>query len=169
MKISMYQASVPVYLRALGNLRGVLRKGEEHAREKGYEPELLLQARLAPDMFPLLRQVQIATDLAKNGAARLAGVEPLAFDDDEATFDQLHARIDRAIDYLQSFAAEQIDGSEARSITLKLRIGEMTFDGQTYLLHFSLPNLFFHCTTAYALLRQAGVMLGKQDFIGAPR
>ncbi|GAA4854642.1 DUF1993 family protein [Luteimonas vadosa] len=165
----MYQASVPVFLRALSNLGSVLRKGEAHATAMGYEPGMLLQARLAPDMFPLVRQVQIATDLAKNGAARLAGVDPMPFDDDETTFDQLYSRIDRATDYLQSFTAAQIDGSEGRQVKLKLRSGELEFDGQAYLLHFSLPNLFFHCTTTYALLRQAGVMLGKQDFMGAPR
>jgi uncharacterized protein len=170
MTISMYQASVPVFLRALGNLRGVLAKGEAHADDKGFEPGVLLQARLAPDMFPLLKQVQIATDLAKNGAARLAGVEPLKFDDDEATFAELYARIDRALDYIGTFTAAQVDGSEARAITIATRsAGELRFDGQSYLLDFILPNLFFHCTTAYAILRQSGVALGKLDFIGAPR
>ncbi len=170
MTLSMYQASVPVFLRALTNLRGVLQKAEAHASERGFEADALLQTRLAPDMFPLLRQVQIATDLAKSGAARLAGVDPLKFEDDETTLAQLYARIDRAIDYLQTFTAEQIDGSEGRVVTLTTRSsGELRFDGQSYLLHFALPNLFFHCTTAYALLRQAGVDLGKLDFIGAPR
>jgi hypothetical protein len=170
MKLSMHQASVPVFLRALDNLRGVLGKGEAHASDKGFEPGVLLQTRLAPDMFPLLKQVQIATDLAKNGAARLANVEPLKFEDDETTFAQLYTRIDRAVDYTGAFTAEQIDGSESRPITIATRSsGELKFDGQSYLLHFILPNLFFHSTTAYAILRQSGVALGKLDFIGAPR
>ncbi len=170
MNLSMHQASVPVFLRALDNLRGVLAKGEAHASDKGFEPGALLQTRLAPDMFPLLKQVQIATDLAKNGAARLAGVEPLKFEDDETTFAQLYARIDRAVDYIGAFTAEQVDGSESRTITISTRSnGELKFDGQSYLLHFILPNLFFHSTTAYAILRQSGVALGKLDFIGAPR
>lgn len=170
MSLSMYQASAPVFLRALHNLRDVLHKGEAHAIDKGYDPAVLLQTRLVPDMLPLVRQVQIATDMAKNGCARLAGVEPLAFPDDETTFAQLYARIDRALDYIEGFGAAQLDGSEARAVSFMTRnTGEMKFDGQSYLLHFVLPNLFFHSTTAYAILREAGVALGKTDFIGAPR
>ena len=169
MSLSMYQASVPVFLRALHNLHDVLHKGEAHAIDKGYDPGVLLQTRLIPDMLPLVRQVQIATDMAKNGCARLAAVEPLAFADDETTFAQLYARIERALDYIKGFSAAQLDGSEARAITLQMRTGEMHFDGQTYLLHFVLPNLFFHSTTTYAILREAGVALGKADFMGAPR
>ncbi|HVR82402.1 MAG TPA: DUF1993 domain-containing protein [Luteimonas sp.] len=168
MTLSMHQASVPVFVRALGNLAGVLKKGEAWAQEKAVAPEVLLQTRLVPDMFPLLRQVQIATDLAKNGSARLAGVELLAFPDDETSFAQLYARIERALDYIKAFTPEQIDGSEARPVSFMTRNnGEMKFDGQTYLLHFVLPNLFFHSSTAYAILRNAGVPLGKADFIGA--
>ena len=170
MSLSMYQASAPVFLRALHNLRAVLNKGEAHAIDKGYDPAVLLQTRLIPDMLPLVRQVQIATDMAKNGCARLAGVEPLAFADDETTFAQLYARIDRALDYIKGFNAAQLDGSETRAVSFMTRNnGEMKFDGQSYLLHFVLPNLFFHSTTAYALLREAGVALGKADFMGAPR
>lgn len=170
MTLSMYHASAPVLLRALQNLREVLRKGEGHASEKGYEPGVLLQTRLVPDMLPLLRQVQIATDLAKNGCARLAGVEPLKFEDDETTFAQLYARLDRAIDYIMTFTAEQLDGSETRAVSFMTRnSGEQKFDGQSYLLYFILPNVFFHSTTAYAILRAAGVPLGKADFLGAAR
>lgn len=170
MTLSMYQASAPVFLRALHNLRGVLHKGETHATDRGYDPGMLLQSRLAPDMLPLLRQVQIATDLAKNGCARLAGVEPLAFPDEETTFAELYARIDRAIGYIGTFTPAQIDGSETRAVSLVTRTaGELKFDGQSYLLDFVLPNLFFHCTTAYAILRAGGVALGKADFMGAPR
>jgi hypothetical protein len=166
MTLSMHQASVPVFLRALGNLSHVLKKGEAHAKAKDIALDVLLQTRLIPDMLPLVRQVQIATDMAKNGSARLAGVDPLKFEDNETTFDQLHARIDRAVDYIKSFKPEQIDGSESRTVTIKLRGSEQHFEGQAYLLHFVLPNLFFHCTTAYNILRQAGVELGKTDFIG---
>lgn len=170
MTLSMYQASAPVLLRGLHNLRDVLQKGEAHATEKGYDPETLLQTRLMPDMFPLVRQVQIATDMAKNGCARLAGVDPLKFEDDETTFAELYARIDRAIDYIGTFKPEQLDGSETRTVSFMTRNnGEMKFDGQSYLLHFVLPNLFFHSTAAYAILREAGVVLGKNDFLGAQR
>lgn len=168
MTLSMYHASAPVLLRALQNLREVLHKGEVHAIGKGYEPGVLLQTRLTPDMLPLLRQVQIATDLAKNGCARLAGVEPLKFEDDETTFAQLYARLDRAIDYIRTFTPEQLDGSETRAVAIMTRTyGELKFDGQSYLLDFVVPNVFFHCTTSYAILRAAGVPLGKADFIGA--
>ena len=164
--ISMYQASVPVCARALRNLRNVLQKGEAFAQEKGFAPEVLLQTRLIADMLPLVRQVQIATDMAKNGACRLAGIEPPKFDDDEGTFEQLYARIDRAIAVIEGLAPGQVDGSEAREITLQMRTGEMKFQGQAYLLGFVLPNLFFHCTTSYVILREAGVPIGKMDFIG---
>lgn len=167
MTLSMYKASVPVFVRALRQLNHVLHKGEAYAQEKGFEPGVLVQARLFPDMFPLLRQVQIATDMAKNGAARLASVEPLKFEDNETGFDELYARIDRAVDYLGTFGPEQIDGSEGRPITVMTRArGELKFDGQTYLLAFVLPNLYFHSATAYDILRHAGVELGKADFLG---
>ena len=166
MTLSMYQASVPVFLRALANLHHVLKKGEAHAQAKGVAPEVLLQTRLIPDMLPLTRQVQIATDMAKNGTARLAGVEPLKFEDTETSFDQLYARIERAVEYIKGFKPEQVDGSEARQVTIKTRNGEQLFEGQAYLLHYVLPNLFFHCTTAYAILREAGAELGKADFLG---
>lgn len=169
MSISMYQASVPVFVRALNNLRTVLQKGEAFAKEKGVAPEVLLQTRLIVDMLPLTRQIQIATDMAKNGACRLAGIEPPKFEDDETAFSQLYARIDRAIDVISAISPGQIDGSESRAITLQMRTGEMKFEGQAYLLDFVIPNLFFHTTTSYAILREAGVPLGKTDFIGAPR
>jgi uncharacterized protein len=166
MTISMYTASVPVFVRALRNLRAVLQKGEAHAAEKNFAPDVLLQTRLIADMLPLVRQVQIATDMAKNGACRLAGMEPPKFEDDESTFAQLYTRIDRAIEVLDGLGAAEIDGSEARAITLQMRTGEMKFEGQAYLLDFVLPNLFFHCTTSYVILREAGVQIGKMDFIG---
>jgi hypothetical protein len=166
MTLSMYQASVPVFVRALGNLTHVLNKGEAHAKAKNVSDEVLLQTRLIPDMLPLVKQVQVATDMAVRGTARLAGLEPPTFEDNETTLEQIHARIERATEYLKSFKPEQIDGSETRSITLKLRSGERQFEGQAYLLHFLIPNLFFHCTTAYNILREAGTEIGKMDFIG---
>jgi hypothetical protein len=162
----MYQAAVPVFVRALGNLKHVLQKGAEHAKAKSVTDEVLLQTRLIPDMLPLVKQVQIACDMATRGSARLAGTEPKSFEDNETTLEQAHARINGAIEYIKGFSAAQIDGSEARAIHLKMRSGEMHFDGQTYLLTFLLPNLFFHCTTAYNILREAGTDIGKTDFIG---
>ena len=167
MTLSMHQASVPVFVRALTNLAHVLKKGEAHAAAKGVTDEVLLQTRLIPDMLPLVRQVQIAADMATRGAARLAGVEPQAFEDNETTLAQVQARIERALAYVQTFTPAQIDGSEARAIVLKMRTGELNFDGQSYLLQFVLPNLFFHCTTTYAILRETGAELGKSDFIGS--
>ena len=169
MTISMYQASVPALVWMLGNLSTILTKAVAYAQAKKIEPRVLLDARLAPDMLSFTRQVQIATDMAKNGSFRLAGIDPPKFEDDETTFAQLYARIDRAVALIRELKPEQIDGSETRAITLQMRTGEMHFDGQTYLLDFVIPNLFFHCTTAYALLREAGVPIGKMDFMGAPR
>jgi len=166
MTISMYTASIPVFVRALNNLTHVLKKGEAHARAKQVpEPDALLQQRLIFDMLPLVKQVQIACDMAARGAARLAGVEPASFEDNETTLEQLYARIQRAIEYVQGFQAGQIDGSEGREIHLKMRNGEMHFKGQDYLFGFVLPNLYFHCTTTYVILREAGAELGKTDFI----
>ncbi|MDQ2972229.1 MAG: DUF1993 domain-containing protein [Rhodanobacteraceae bacterium] len=166
MTISMYQASVPVFVRALTNLTNVLKKGEAHAKAKGAEPDALLQQRLIFDMLPLVKQVQIACDMAARGAARLAGVEPKSFEDNETTLAQVYARIDAAIAHVKTFKPEQIDGSEGRNIHLKMRNGEMDFTGIEYLLGFALPNLYFHCTTAYDILRVAGADIGKMDFIG---
>ncbi len=166
MTISMYQASVPGFIRALGNLAAVLEKGAAHAEAKKIDPTVLINSRLYPDMFALARQVQIATDMVKGAAARLAGVEPPAYADTEATFAELQARIAKTIEYLNTFAPAQIDGSEARAIALATRIATLNFSGQDYLLTFVLPNLYFHCATAYNILRHSGVELSKQDFLG---
>lgn len=169
MTISMYQASVPVVTRALGNLKHVLELGEAHATTRGFDPALLVQARLTADMLPLVRQVQIACDMAMRGCARLAGIEPESIADDETDFAGMYARIDLACNNVKAYAADQIDGSEARAIVLKMRNAEeLYFSGQDFLLQFVLPNLFFHCTTTYAILRQSGVALGKVDFMGKP-
>lgn len=168
MSFSMYQASVPVFLRALGNLRAVLQKGEAYAVDKGIEPGVLLDSRLIADMYPLTKQVQIATDMAVRGSSRLAGAEPPSFPDTETDFAGLYARIDRACEVVRGIAAAQLEGSEDRAIDVPRRGRDpMRLDGQAYLLHFILPNLFFHASIAYAILREAGVALGKDDFLGA--
>ena len=168
MTISMYQASVPVYLQYLKATSNVLDKGAAFAETRKIDPATLLQARLYPDMHPLVKQVQIFTDQAVRGISRLAGTEPPAFPDTETTFAELKTRIEKASAHVQSFTPAQIDGSEDRVVVLKTRGGEQTFRGQDYLLGFVLPNVYFHSTTAYAILRGVGVVLGKSDFIGKP-
>lgn len=166
MTISMYQASVPVFVRSLGNLSAILDKAAAHAESNKIDPAVLLATRLYPDMFPLSRQIQIATDMAKGAAARLAGVDRPFHEDNETSFVEMQARIEKTLDFIRSIKPEQIDGSEERTITLTLRGNDVQFAGQPYLLHFVLPNLFFHTATAYAILRHCGVALGKPDFIG---
>ena len=166
MPISMYQASVPVFRQTLGALRAVLGKAEAQAAAMKVEPAVLLQARLYPNMFPLLRQVQIATDFAKGATARLAGDEPPEYPDTDASFGDLIARIDRTLEFIATFSAASIDGQELRTISLKRGGQVRTFEGQPYLLSYVLPNFYFHATTAYAILRHNGIELGKKDFIG---
>jgi uncharacterized protein len=166
MSLSMYQASVPIFAQILTALDGVLGKAETHAAAKKIDPAVLLAARLAPDMFPTSRQVQIACDFAKGATARLAGVEVPSWDDNEKTFADLRARIKKTADYVKAFKPAQVDGSEAREVTLKVGPNTRTFRGQPYLLQFVMPNFFFHSTTAYAILRHNGVELGKRDFMG---
>lgn len=166
MKLSMYQASIPVFIRTLGNLSGILAKGAAHAEAKKIDPLVLVNGRLFPDMFPLSRQVQIASDTAKGAAARLAGMEPPSYEDNEKTFPELIARLDKTVEFLRTFKPEQIDGSEARTINIKVAGQPMTLQGMTFLLQRALPNLFFHTTTAYAILRHNGVEVGKKDYLG---
>jgi hypothetical protein len=168
MTISMYQASVPALIRSLNNLAAILEKGAAHAEAKKIDPAVLINSRLYPDMFPLGRQVQIASDIARRGAARLAGLEAPKLEDDETTFTQLIDRLYQVIAYLESLTAEQIDGSEEKSITLPMGKDTMTFEGLSYLLDFILPNVYFHVTTAYDILRHCGVELGKGDYLGKP-
>ena len=167
MHMSMYQASVPIFLQRLEALSHVLDLGAAHAAAQGRDPAELIAARLAPDMLPFKAQVYIATDHAKGCAARLAGVDIPVYEDTEATFDELKARIAKTMAYLQSLQHTQIDGSEERSITLKMRSGELHFTGLHYLQQFALPNFFFHVVTAYDILRNQGVPLGKRDFLGS--
>lgn len=166
MSPSMFKASVPVFTRQLASLSAILHKGEAHAAARKIDPAVFINARLAPDMFPLSRQVQSASDSAKGCAARLAGVEIPSYADTETTFPELQARIAKTVAFLQGFDPELVDGSEDRTITLKLRGREVNFSGRDYLLNFALPNFFFHAVTAYDILRHNGVEIGKQDFLG---
>ncbi|GAB4057537.1 DUF1993 domain-containing protein [Uliginosibacterium sediminicola] len=166
MSLSMYQAFIPPAIRALNNLAAIVDKIAAHAEARKIAPEVLIGARLFPDMLPFVKQIQIASDTVKGGAARLAGVEAPVFVDDEASFAELQARIQKTIAYLQSFKPEQIDGSEDKDITVAMRSGDLHFKGQAYLLGFVIPNLYFHISTAYAIARSNGVELGKRDFLG---
>ena len=166
MPLSMYQASIPVFVRFLDNLSEILNKALIHAETRKIDPAVFVTSRLAPDMYPLSRQVQIATDIVKGCAARLAGIEVPSYEDNETTFAELQARITKTVAFLQSVAPSQIDGSEERTVTLKLRGKDVSFLGQPYLLNFVIPNFYFHVTTTYAILRHNGVEIGKMDFIG---
>jgi uncharacterized protein len=167
MTLSMYQASVPVAVKALSALQGVLAKGKVHAAAKGTDEANYLAMRQVPDMLPLSAQIGIACDVAKRGVSRLAGVEPPVQDDTALGFDDLIARCQFVIDYLGTFTPEQIDGSEGKEILLPTPMGELKFTGQDFLFGFILSNIHFHSTMAYALLRGAGVELGKADYLGA--
>jgi hypothetical protein len=165
--ISLYQISVPVFSQRLQALSALLAKGEANAAERKIDPQVLLTARLAPDMFALTRQVQIATDHAKGASSRLAGREVPKYDDNEASFADLQARIGKTIGHLNSFSAADIDGSEDRTIELKLGQREISMAGLQYLQSVAMPNFYFHITTAYDILRHNGVPVGKRDFLGA--
>jgi len=167
MSISMHSASVPIFIRMLGNLSRWLDLAEAHAAEKKFDPVVLLGTRLAPDMLPFSRQVQIACDGAKFCVARLGGVEAPRHEDNEATIAELKARIAKTLEFVTSVPAAQIDGTEDKHITIPRRDGNTVMKGEPYLKHFVLPNLFFHVATAYALLRHNGVPLGKGDYLGA--
>ena len=167
MTLSMYQASIPAFLRQFANLSAVLKKAAEHAEAKKIDQSVFINARLAPDMFPLARQIQIASDSAKGCAARLAGVDVPSFADSETTFAELQDRIDKTVAFLKTITADKIDGTEDKTITIKLGGEDKQFKGQSYLIYFVLPNLYFHSTVAYSILRHNGVPLGKMDFLGA--
>lgn len=167
MSLNMYQVSTPVFIRMLGNLSSILDKAVVHTEAKKIDPSIFINGRLAPDMFPLSRQVQIATDMVKGCAARLAGIEVPSYEDNETTFADLQARIAKTIAFLQSITEGQINGSEEKTVTLKVRGNEISFLGQPYLLNFVLPNFYFHITTTYAILRHNGVEVGKMDYLGS--
>jgi uncharacterized protein len=166
MTISMYQASVPVFQRMLGNLKAILHIAAAHGQAKKIDDSVFLNARLYPDMLAMGRQVQIAGDFAKGACSRLAGQEVPKYEDTEKTFAELLARIDKTLAHIAGFTPAQIDGSEDRDITISVAGNPMSFKGHNYLLHQALPNFYFHVTTAYALLRHNGVEIGKRDFIG---
>lgn len=167
MSLSMYQASVPVFARGLKVLKAMLEKGAAHAAEAGADPKVLVQAKLAPDMLDLAGQVQRASDTSKLSVQRLSGVAAPAMPDTEATLDELIARVDATLAYLDGVGPETLEGAEARTIELPTGGAPRTFNGADYLLGFGIPNFYFHVTTAYDILRSQGVTVGKRDFLGA--
>jgi uncharacterized protein len=168
MTISMYQAAIPPMVRALNNLAAILEKGEASAIARKIDPSVLIASRLYPDMLPLVKQIQIASDIARRGAARLAGVEAPSMEDSETSFPELIARLKATVAYLETLTPAQIDGTESKAIVLPMGKITMNFEGLPYLVGFVLPNVYFHITTAYNILRHNGVEVGKQDFLGQP-
>ena len=167
MKISVPALTVDIFIHTLGNLSAILEKGAGLAAQKKFDSAVLVSSRLAPDMLPLSKQVQIACDTAKKGAARLAGVDAPAFDDNEKTTEELRTRIARTIDYLKTLPASAFDGAEERDIKVPAGDRTLEFKGLSYLQRWVLPNLFFHVTTAYNILRHNGVEIGKRDYLGS--
>lgn len=168
MSISVFDQTVSAMSRMLLNLDAIVSKAEKYAEEKKIDPNVLIQARLYPDMLPFVSQIRIATDMAKGAAARLSGSEMPKWPDDEATFEDIHARIRKALNYLAGFKPEQFEDGESRDIELKLPNRTLEFTGRDYILGFVLPNFYFHMTTAYNILRHNGLAIGKFDFMGAP-
>jgi hypothetical protein len=166
MSVSVHDAGVGVYSRLLANLEAILDKASAWAAERKIEPAALLNARLAPDMYHLTKQVQIATDMIKGTVSRLAGLEPPRYEDNETTFAELKARVAKTREYVAGFKPEQFDGAETRHITLKLGPNTFEFAGKDYLLGFGTPNVYFHYTMVYAILRHNGMPLSKRDFVG---
>jgi len=166
--MSVHDASVPAFLQILGSLSGILAKAEAHCKAKNIAPDVLLGARLYPDMLPLSRQIQMACDLAAKGCARLTQSEVPATPDTEKTFDELRQRLATAADYVKAFKPAQFDGADGRDVTFPIGPDKtMTLKGQQFLSHFVLPNFYFHAATAYDILRHNGVEIGKRDFLGA--
>ena len=166
MALSLFDISVPVFIRGLGQLSHVLEKGLAHAKAQEIDTATLVAARLAPDMLTLAGQVQSASDASKLGTARLAGITAPSFPDTETTYEELQARVAKTLDFLNTIERSSIDGFEGRDVVVKNRRGEMHFTADRYLLQFALPNFFFHVTTAYDVLRHAGVPIGKMDYLG---
>ena len=171
MSMSMSAASLPIFTTTLGNLSHILDKGAAHAEARKFDPAILLQYRLSPDMLPFTRQVLIACDAAKNGVARMSGIEAPRFEDNEASFPELKVRIQKTLDYLAKVPASALDGTEDKDITFPTGGSTRTMKAEAYLKHWALPNFFFHVTMAYAILRHNGVELGKSDYLlgSAPR
>ncbi len=164
-KLSMHAVSAPIFVRMLNNLSSILTKAEHQAKTKGYDPAVLLNSRLAPDMFPLTKQIQIATDHAKGCVARLAGHQVESIADTEASFADLQARIKKVLAIVEGYKPEQLDGSETREITIKIPNMDLKFSGLDYVNQWAMPNFYFHCVTAYDILRANGIELGKKDFL----
>ena len=165
--ISMYNASIPAFIKMLKNLDAILDKASAWAQAKKIDEKYLMTSRIAPDMLPFTKQIQIATDIVKGCAARLAGADVPKYEDNESSFAELKARVSKTIAFLETFTAQQIDGSEDKSIELKFGPNSFHFKGLDYLLTFANPNLYFHVTTAYAILRHNGLEIGKKDFLGS--
>ncbi len=165
MALTLYDISIPVYLNALANLSAIMDKAEAHAKETGADLSAWLNLKLTDDMLPFSRQIQMVSDTAKGGAGRLAGVTPPSMPDDETTWDELKARLARTADFVKSIKPDQVNGDEDRKIEMVFPNMTMTFTARDFLFNFSLPNLYFHVTTAYALLRKEGVPLGKRDYL----
>ena len=166
MKSSMYQSAVPTCIRTLGNLAAILEKGAAHAEARKIDPAALLTARLFPDMLPFTKQIQLATDSASGSIARLAGVEVPALEHNETSFAELIARVKKTLQFLEAIKPEQVDGAEDKTISWQSRSSTKTMQGHPYLMNHLLPNVFFHVTTAYNILRHNGVELGKMDYLG---
>lgn len=166
MSLSLYDVSIPTFLHSLRSLKVILEKGVAHAEARKFDPNVFASMRLYPDMLPLSRQIQIASDAAKSAAARLSGAEPPKFEDNETTMAELIARVTKTIDYLEGFKPQQFEGDDNRIITVKTPRTSYSFKAVDFVRHWALPNLFFHVTTAYALLRHGGVEVGKQDYLG---
>ena len=167
MSITLYTATVPTFVRILGNLAAWLEKAEAHAAEKKFDPAVFMASRLAPDMLPFAKQAQIACDTAKFCVARVAGIDSPAFADSETTLGELLERVRKTVDFVCSVPADKIVGGEERPVTIPRRDAPVTLSAQAYVERFALPNFYFHATTTYALLRHNGVALGKGDFLGA--
>lgn len=166
--MSFYDSAVPAYLQMLGSLSAILDKAEAHAAARKIDPQILLSARLFPDMLPLTKQVQTACDQAMRGCARLTQNEPLSVPDTETTFAELKARIARAVDYVKGFTPAQFEGADSRDVTFPIGAGKTTtMSGQQFLTSFNLPNFYFHVAIAHGILRHNGVEIGKRDFLGA--
>jgi uncharacterized protein len=166
MSVSIYDQTVTSFSHSLRALSALLEKARAHAETNDYDVANLLSARLFPDMFTLTRQIQLATDFAKGGAARLAGVEPPKWPDTESTLAELQGRIQKCVDFLATLKPAQFEGAEIRPIELTTPVGKLNFTGKEFLLHWAIPNFYFHCTTAYNLMRHNGVPVGKLEFLG---
>lgn len=164
--LTMYDFTIPPLKKTLTNLAQILKKGEAYATAKEVDPAILIESRLFIDMYPLKRQIQIATDMSKGAAARLGGIDIPVYEDNESTFEELQARIHKTIAFLDSVTPQQFEGSESKQVTITIRKVDIHFTGLDYLQKWVLPNVYFHVTTAYNILRHHGVALGKSDFLG---